>query len=334
MKKIFCLFILISFNALGDTVSLPPAVSGIDDIVNEFRNTLVLKINELGKNFISNVADKTIVFTSSSELGCNGKTMPAGDAVSNMIYSFNRSEGELSERATYTGCNHQVTLIEDVITRGDKLETLKFDDFIKGKRSFELKPNENYRLYRVMNSDHEEIAKVLIDKKGNTQTVEFSAVGQKVLRMDYEYLENSTRLTLTFFGYSAKYVRKYSTWKFNDNSDISRISVFVNRDKFNQVTYLNTHGQLISQADYVESFDNKISSGIMKSLRAIFEYHNYYFPETKSVQTGTMNSQFKEELRLMFNRVQNNAEKNSVLKQIQDYMDAAEKELIIDNRPR
>ncbi|MFA6236146.1 MAG: hypothetical protein WC635_02370 [Bacteriovorax sp.] len=334
MRKLFLVLLLISCNAGAETVPLPPSVSSVDDIVSEFRNIFTTKINELGKNFITLLSDKTIVFTSNTTIRCNGNSILAGEPLASMQYNFKKTGAELNEKAVYTGCNGQISLVEDVITRGGKLTPLKYDDFIKGKRTFDLADDEVYKLYRLSNSDNEEIFKMLIERNQNSKIVEFYFVGEKFLRMNYDFQESTTRLTLTYFPFKGKYVRKHGTWSFNRSFDAFTNTVLVTKGALAQVNYLNTNGELFSQTDYLSRFDKFITSSTLSTIRGILDYHNYYFPETKIVQTGGANERLKEELRLAFNRLQNNTELNLVKKLVQDYIDAVEKGLISDNRPK
>jgi hypothetical protein len=93
-------------------------------------------------------------------------------------------------------------------------------------------------------------------------------------------------------------------------------------------------GQQLSQNEYLGNFDSLVTSSTLTRIRRILDYHNYYFPTTKAVQSGSANEHLKEELRLTFNRLQNNTELNLVKKQIQDYIEAAENGLLIDKRPK
>lgn len=334
MKKLFLIFLIYGHTLQAETIPLPPAVSTINDIVNEFRNALTTKISELGKNFIAQSTDKTILFTNSSTLNCHADVILKGEPVSSMQYNFKKVGMELIEKAIYTGCGNQIALVEDVVTRGGKLEPLKYNDFVKGKRDFELNDDESYRLYRVSNAENEEIFKMLIEKSEKTKLVEFFILGQKFLRMNYDYQLLSTKLTLTYYGYKANYVRSYANWGVNRSFDAFMNSVSVTKGPFNQVKYLDENGAQISQTEYLSLFNKMIVSGTLGTIRQIFDYHNYYFPTTKIVQTGSINQHLKEELRLVFNRLQNNTELNLVKKQIQDYIEAAENGLIIDNRPK
>ena len=227
-----------------------------------------------------------------------------------------------------------VLLTTDIFSLTDKLTPLSYDDFIKGKRSFGLSTGQNYRFYRISNSDDEEIFKMLIEKSNNSQLVEFYILGQKFLRMNFDYQENSTKLTLTFLGYKAKYVRPYSSWSFDNSFDPFTNTVISTKGSLLQFSFLDTLGTPISQNEFSTRFDQKVTSNSLAKIRKIFEYHNYYFPSTMTVQTGLVNERLKAELSIALNRLQNNTEINLVKKQIQDYIDAAANGLLVDTRPK
>lgn len=334
MKNLLFLIYIFSFNSMAETIPLPPSVSNVDDIINEFRRTLENKINELGKNFITRTSEQSILFTNSSPLNCYGHTIPQEEPVSSMQYNFKYGTNELTEKSIYKGCNGQIAFIEDIVTKGNNLAPLKYNDFIKGKRQFELNENENYRLYRVSNSDNEEIFKVLIEKKGKSKLVDFYIIDQLFLRMNYDFKETSSRLTLTYYGYKTSYARKYKSWEINNTVPPFSHAVYVTNGKFNQTSFLDIDRGIISQAEYLSKFDKRILSGPISTLRNIFEYHNYYFPSTKIIQTGLVNEHFKEELRILYNRILNNTEANLVKRQVLDYIEAAENGTILDNRPK
>jgi hypothetical protein len=324
MKALCLIFLIISGKVLADNAPLPPSVLTIDEIVNEFRNTLTTKLGEIGKNFIAKSSDKTIIYTNNVSMKCNGEVIPQGDPVVGLQYNFKITGNELIEKATYSGCKSEISLVEDVVTRGTSLVPLSYNDFIKGKRTFELSAGQMYRLYRISNAENEEIFKLLIEKSDTTQLAEFYILGQKFLRISLNYQENSTRADFTYFGYAAKYVRKHASWSFDNSFDPFTNTIVSSKESAIQFVFYAFSTQ----------FDQKVTSSSIARIRKIMDYHNYYFPTTTVVQTGASNERLKAELRVTLNRLQNNVELNLVKKQIQDYIDAAENSLIIDNRPK
>ena len=141
-------------------------------------------------------------------------------------------------------------------------------------------------------------------------------------------------MNFTYFDYSAKYKRKYASWTFNNSFDAFTNTIFSTKGSAVQFTFFDKTGNPISQNAFSTQFDQKVISSTMARIRRIMDYHNYYFPTTAVVQTGASNERLKAELRVALNRLQNNVELNLVKKQIQDYIEAAENSLILDNRPK
>lgn len=335
MKKILLILSVISFELKSEVVPLPPAISSVDDIVNEFRNSLVIKINDLSKNFISRSTDSAIFLTNSSVTKCNNETIQSGEPLAKIQYSYKLLSNELRERVTYFGCQNQVVLYEDIVTRGENLNPAKFGDIVKGKRDIDTSENETYRLYTISNSNNQEIFKILIDKSENKKLVEMYFIEQKIFRMNFDFKLDSTRLTLTYYPFKASYSVKNSFWKFNSSfNSFSNTAISTNKNGSVQTSYFDNKGIQITQKDFLLDFDDFIISGSIARLRSIIDTHNTIFPETQIVQTGSTNDHFKEELRLAFNRLQNNTELNLVKKQIQDYIEAVENGLIVDKRPK
>ena len=334
MKTFYLIILFFSANVLAENAPLPPSVLTIDEMVNEFRNTLTTKLGEIAKNFIAKSSDKTIIYTNSSNMKCNGDVIPQGDPVAGLQYNFKTNGTELVEKGIYSGCKNEISLVEDVVTRGTNLTPLSYSDFIKGKRNFELSAGQTYRLYRISNAENEEIFKLLIEKSDTSQLAEFYILGQKFLRINFNYQESSTQANFTYFGYNAKYVRTYASWTFNNSFDPFTNTIYSTKGSAIQFTFFDKSGSPISQNAFSTQFDQRVTSNTMAKIRKIMDYHNYYFPTTTVVQTGATNERLKAELRVALNRLQNNVELNLVKKQIQDYIDAAESSLIIDNRPK
>ncbi len=333
MKWLLLLLIPI-LSVKAETIPLPSSVLGVDDIIEEFRGQLSTKFNDLGKNYITRIVDQSVSFLSTNPYSCNGVVNNPNAVLTTLQYFYKKTDTELVEKSKYTGCNGEISLVEDVVTRGTNLNPLKFSDFIRGKRSFDLADGENYRLYQATNSDGEEIFKVLIQKNNNSKLVQFFITGQKFLTMNYDYAQDSTRLTLTFYGFNVTYARKYASWNMKMDFTPYKSTVYVSKNSGNQAVYLDNDGKQISLLNFLNGFTNQIMNTPIKLLYGIFAYHNYYFPETQATQTGAQSQKMLEELRIAQNRLLTNTELNLVKMLLQDYINALEKGLIIDNRPK
>ena len=341
MKSHLFFVILLSLNlvcklyAQDQVIPLPSSIASIDDIVNEFRDTTTDKIDELSKNFISLINDKTVIFTASNELRCNGLKTPVGQAVSSLQYVVKKNPNELIEKTVYTGCNGTISLIEDVISRGSDLSPLDFNNFIKGKRVIDLRPNENYRYYRLSNSDNEEIFKLIIERRPNGKVAQFFLVESNFLTLNYEFSETETKLQMMYNGYKGKYVRQFASWEFDRLYEPFKNTVVAKKSgKFIETTFYDTRGVQFTQKDFLTRVNEFLFNGPLKRIRDFLDYHNYYFPSTEVVKASGQNEVLKEELRLAFNRLQNNSELNLVKKLIQEYIEAVNLGQILDKRPK
>jgi hypothetical protein len=308
---------------------------GVDEIIEEFRGTLKTKIVDLSKNYISLISEQVVVFKNSEDMECNGNSISKGTVITSLKYGFNfNGDHELNEKAVYTGCSGDISLIEDVITTGDNLKPLPFNDFIRGKRSFDLQDNEQSRLYKVSNLEGEEIFKVFVEKKGNTKFAVFYYVGQKFLTINYEYNSSSTRAIFTAYSYNASYVRKHGRWNSRSTYAPVSFSAFVNKFSADQVVYLDANGARLSLSNFLGMFDNYVLQSTVSNLQSIFDYHNYYFPSTEATKSGAASQRLLEELRVAQTRLLTNSEINLVKNFVQNLINAAEAGQLIDNRPR
>jgi hypothetical protein len=332
MKLIGVLLLFFSLNAGAENVSLPASVPSPDDIISEFRTQIVTKLVDLGKNYISTIGNNVLVFTNSEAMKCNDMNVHAGESLASIQYNTKQKDNQLSEQVVYTGCNAQISLIEDVITYGQDLSPLKFSDILKGTRSVELKSNESRRIYKLSNGEGEEIFSVVIEKGVDSQAMLFSILQQKFLTINFKYEAAATRAVLTYFGYSASYVRKYGRWGMNRRMDPSSISVFARKN--GQVQYFNNDGNLISLSGFVNSFNKNVMENTVQTITDILEYHTYYFPKTESTKTGNQSQRFIDDLRLAQNRLLSNTDITLVKNLIQELISAAELGQITDNRPK
>lgn len=332
MKLFIVLLLLLSINAHAETIPLPASVPGPDDIISEFRTQIVTKLVDLGKNYISTIGNNVLIFTNSDAMKCNEVDHAAGEALASIQYNTKASGNQLSEQVVYTGCNSQISLIEDVITYGENLAPLKFSDILKGTRSVELKPNETRRIYKISNGEGDEIFSVVIEKGNKSQSMLFSILQQKFLTINFRYEPTSTRAVLTFFGYSATYTRKYGRWGMNKKMDPSSISVFAKKN--GPAQYFNNEGNLISLSSFVSSFSKNVMDNTVQTITDILEYHTYYFPKTESTKTGNQSQRFIDDLRLAQNRLLSNTDITLVKNLIQELINAAELGQITDNRPK
>lgn len=318
----------------ADTVPLPTSVLGVDDIVEEFRGSLTTKIAALGKNYITKVTNQSVTYSSNEAYSCNGFLNQPGEPLAKIEYSNKTDNKQLIEKTTYTGCNNDVTLVEDVITRGENLSPLPMKKVLEGKRTIDLQDNETYRLYKLSNVEGDVLFQVLLEKTLKGKAINYYFLGQQILSMIYEYQATSTRLSITYFGYSIEYARKHAKWKYNYQFTPYLNVVLASTNKEDPIIYFDSNNNRLSLSGFITSFNEGIMKYTISTLAEIVQYHTMYFPKTATTQTGAQSQKFLEELRIAQNRLLNNIELNLVRNLLQDYVNAAEKGLIIDNRPK
>lgn len=334
MKYLILLTLVWALSLKAETVPLPTSVLGVDDLVQELKGSFTTKISDLGKNYITHITDQIVTFTNSETMICNNVSHVVGEPLAKMQYSFQKNNLEFIEKAIYTGCNGETALVEDVVTKGTAPLPLPAKDFLAGKRSIDLKDNETYRLYRISNAASEEIFKVLIEGTNVGKTANFFILGQKFMSMVYEYQATLTRLTITYYGYNASYKVRNSGWTLNRNFQPYTNVVVAYKGIEDQVVYLDADNNRLSLANFLTWFNEGAIRPTISVLAKIIEFHTNFFPKTKTTQTGAQSQRLLEELRIAQNRLLNNTELNLVRNLLQEYMNAAEKGLIIDNRPK
>lgn len=325
------LFLLVA-SAGAENIPLPASVPGADDLVSEFRTQIVTKIVDLGKNYISTIRGNTLAFTNSDSMNCNEVKHEAGERLATIQYTYSLKGKQLLEQVTYTGCNNQISLVEDVITESGNLTPMNFKDIIKGKRAIELGENETKRIYKISNGEGEEIFSVIAEKTPGSQSVQFKFIEQKFLTVNYRYSAEATRAVLTFYGYEAVYTRKYGRWGMKTKMDPFNLTVYAKKD--GDVNYFNNDGNLISLSSFVSTFNKTVMDSTISTVGDIMEYHTYYFPKTDATKSGNQAQRFIDELRLAQNRLLANTDIALVKILIQELINAAEIGQIIDNRPK
>jgi hypothetical protein len=333
MKKFFSLLLLIlSVNVSAQSVPLPTSVMGINEIVAEFRAVFVTKLSDLGKNYITTINENTLVYSSSEDLKCNGGKTLAGAPLGSIQYASKPAQKELYERVVYTGCNNEVSLVEETYTKGTNLKGVNFSEVIKGVRPVDLNDDETFKSFKISNYEGEVLFSAVVEKKGSQKIAVFTILGEKFLSMIYDYKSDSTSLYISPAGYNIKYIRSFSRW--NSRNEFDPFMNTVIAKKGQAVAYLDNANAQQSLANFLKTFNKYVSGSALKLLNDFIEYHTYYFPNTEATKTGNLNQRFLEELRLAQNRIQSNTDITLVKNLIQNLITAAELGQILDNRPK
>lgn len=315
---------------------LPRGIFGVDDLIKEFRGPLQIKISELSKNYIVHKDGTRASFKSHEAINCLWQNAPAGEVLAKAELSVKRSEGKLNEAAYYTGCKGQLNLKEQIVTTGKDLVPLNAKDFFRGERSFDLKDNEDSRLYRILAWDDTEIFKMTLRRTTYGKVAEFFIREQRFMNATFTFTEAESRVIYTFYGYNIEYLRKHSKWRMNRNRSSYALKAIAYNREVSPVIFLSSTNELLSSATFQRYFSYSVLQGTVSTLSDIIKWHNFIFPTTEFKATGLQNSRFLDELRLTYTRLLNNIEINLIRNLIQEYIQAMENGLlkVIDNRPK
>ncbi len=340
----FFMNISLSASSLAN-FDLPANFMSVDEMVAEFRNVFVDKIKDLNKNFILRNKDFTNVYLNNKITACMSGVIAQNSPITQNNYHYTLTDNSLVEVVTYLGCKDDLAIRERVFTKGRNLKPLTIEEFTKGIRRFDLNDHEEYREYKILNELEEEIVKVVLTKQEGQKVIDFYSLGQKFFSLKIIVKKNlgndvTKEIFYHYLPSNITYVRKYSRLRSNSKFPefYNRILVNDSKDvsgaKRQSITYRNNLNEEISPKTFLENFTNYFLQTNIQTIINILEYHNYYFPITDQVQSGSKNENFKEELRLMLNRLQTNTDLTLVRRKIQEYLEAAEKNTIIDNRPK
>jgi hypothetical protein len=324
--------LLFSLGFAGEAPTLPRAIPGVNEIIQELRAPLKTKLGDLGKNYIATRGENSLGLKSHMPVVCNGKVVAAGLELARLSYRSKRNGDELFERGGYVGCNESESFIEEVISIGAGAKPMEFDLFLKGEREADLTPGVSSRLYRLKNGEGEEIFRSLVQKKGDEILSQFYFREQLFLAMNKKLSPNEARVTITYHGFNARYSRGNSNWSMNRGMfPTPNVAIVKGAPHFEEV-YLNSSGERISLTSFLESFNGLAMESVLLTTGKIVSAHLTELPPTEAVSSGTRSQRILNEMRLILVKLISNTEINFVRLYIQEFIAAIEQGKIIDNR--
>ena len=326
-----------TFSIKAAVVPLPKTIANIDDITDAFRGVLKTKMRDLVKNYIVSDGPGQIVLTSNETIMCNHVHYGAGSPLAKLQHQIKNTGNKLSESVTYYGCGgNEIELREIIVTEGQNLQPISWNEFKEGKRSLKLKKNESMRLYSLLNGSGEEMVKIVIKRTAKGQNQSFYVQGQNFLTMIYEYGEERSRILCTAYGFEVKYNWKGSTWHSNWQFDSEHASIIAYRNPVEKVVFLDHFGRKTSEANYQKKFNHLVMEGAMGFYSSILsKTHFHFFPPTEAVRSIGANQKILNELNLAYTRLLTNTDITLVKNLIKEYKDSIEAGLIevVDKRP-
>lgn len=333
--KTFFLILLFSTNTWASNVSLPSDLLNVDTIIDQFRSSFQLKLNDLYKNFITRRSSSRTEFSATTVTKCPlGETISAQGVIAAQEYQTKFSEGQIFQQASYLGCKGSLSLKETIISKGTNLKPIPWAD-ISGSRSFfKLKANETERFYVIHDGQQKELFKAVMTKSSASEQTDIFVLNNKVLTMNQIDGEERSEIQYIIYPYKIS----FSLYGYNINGKTEQTSSYraVAYRANNQIYYFNSSNQLISFSEFQTALNKEITENSIGDMGLVIKAYIEEFPKTNFVQTGVKNSVVLDELRLAFTRLTNNIEIIQVKNLVQLYIEAIEKGTmsIQDNRPK
>ncbi|GAB4421059.1 MAG: hypothetical protein OHK0056_31790 [Bacteriovoracaceae bacterium] len=331
MKSLFALFLIASAWA---KVPFPETVLTPNQMIEEFRGSLRIKILDLEKNYYALYSDNTIVYRSHQNVLCNGKNAPAQSNLASLQLLTKKSEGVVDQIMKYKGCDDRVVITEIHHAEGLAPEEISFSQVREGLTQIDLKKSENKRIYRLVYNDQVELFQYVQERTADGEFHEARIAGQLAFQITYVYGQDSSRLTYKYFPYNLKVQIGGSEW--TSNMEFTPYTNVVNAFKTpkDYVTYFDSTNSQVSKGTFITNFGYNIRERTLQRVLSFIQASLNEFPPTTVVNTGVQNQRLLEELRLNYTRLLNNSEMNLVRQYITDLIQAAEKGQLQDNRPQ
>lgn len=332
MKYLLLLSIFVSAKVFAN-VAFPDTVLTPNQLIEEFRGPLRIKILDLEKNYYALYSDNTILYRSHQNVECNGKNAAAQSNLASIQMSSSRTEDRVDQVIVYKGCQENKVLTEIHHAEGIAPELITFSMIREGQTQINLRRGENKRIYRLVYGDSTELFKYVQERNGNNETHEVRIAGELAFTATYVYGVESSRLTYKYFPYTIKVQIGGSEW--SSQMGFTPYTNIVNAFKTpaNYVTYFDSTNSQVSKGTFITNIGHNIRERTLQRVLSFVQASLREFPPTTVVSTGVQNQRLLEELRLNYTRLLNNTEINLVRQYLTDLINAAEKGQLQDNRP-
>ncbi|MCP4913337.1 MAG: hypothetical protein GY909_09465 [Oligoflexia bacterium] len=327
------LFTLIGIMACSSVAAMNPVLPSIQDIVEEFRGPLAVKIEELGKSFISKGRDSVIRYTSSEATPCLMRMVPAKESLGVIKYfeDVNEQRTESYEEVHYIGCSNLLSVKEKVSRKGRDLKTLTLEQVGRGFRDFNLSDNEDYFHYQLLNDRNDLVFQLTQRREGENVIFDMKVLGQTFLRGTL----NKEKILYRFFPHDINYEREYMG--FRSNSVFTPYTIKSIKDhNSGRWDYLGTTGVKLSQNNFLRYLSMSLNKRTLEHLTSIVKYQLWWFPETSFTGGGGQSQRLLNEFKLLLTRLLNNTptELTLVKNFVRAFIESIEQGRIIDRRPK
>lgn len=316
--------------------AIPDHMLGIKKFAKDFRKPVINKLLQMRQNFIERKYKKGTRFISNEKMVC-----PLGT----VIYPFNnlatytyktkvvtdKKTGKVTsyENRFLRGCSQKNTITEKIKIIGKKAFINDHDDIMQGILQLQMNKGEKEIIdYRMIDSAGVQIMRIFSKVTGNERITNLYLGNQKFIQIFYKRQDDKLEVRYKF--YSADFLLNRNGFEYSSHIEARSNGYFKAMIHDNgSIQYFNDKGIQVSLASFQKFFQLNGINFIMKSV--LIE-----LPVTDFVSSGGGSARLKEELRNAQTWLigGNPAQLNLVKILIQEYIQAVEKNLLIDNRPK
>lgn len=330
------LSVFILEKAAHASFSVPDNMLGVKRILFDFRRPLKDKLLQLRQNFIERKYKQGTRFVSNEIVTCpfGVKVQPLENIV-NYSYTQDISKdvqtGKVTtiENRTFRGCAKKKTLTERIKVIGDKSYAASEKDILQGNLNLTMDNGGREIIdYRMFDSDGNQVMRLYSKINGKYRFTNYYFGSDKFMQILYEKKNDKLDIKYRFFPFDFILNRngfQFSTKVGARSQGYFRAFVY----KSGAIEYFDDKGVQVSLASFQKNFQINGINFIMNSI--LIE-----FPVTDFVNTGGDSARLKEELRNAQTWLigGNPAQLNLVRNLIEEYLQAVDKGLLVDKRPR
>jgi len=311
---------------------LPSKYFDLSVFINKYRQLITDKYIQLSQNFTQREDGQQILFLATKEVKCiNGIKLNTNEIIGSLRYSQESIKDISREVISYTGCQNKSNFFEEITTKTQKREDLKWENIKKGNLRIRINNNESERMYRLLDYDNEEILRIdQVRVEKNVILTTFHGLGSKMF--------------VIWDNYSTGHMKTFVSPPFNINysKDGYRFNMNFSTNNEQMLAHLKTDNNVLLQtSERLISFDEFNSSiefyrNIINRIPVVFVNRKWLssYPKTKFVNAGTTNTKLIDELTVNFNRLLTNTQLNLVRIFLEELLKSAKENELVDRRPQ
>jgi hypothetical protein len=327
--KFILLFSLTLFNANAQDFELPEIYDVFRTGFQNLRLPIENKLSQLAQNFSIVKDPNGISFRTAKDIICpQGDKVLKDQAVARIQISNHVIDDTIVNHIFYFGCDGNQAFREEIVSTGPGARMFTVDDLFKERITADIYNMKEltfkeYGLYDQQNVEFFKWNKTIQDNIEVTSLyVEKSLIDRMTVTV-----ESSSRKIAHYFKSSFNIKFNRNGYNFNAKRTVgmnSRDTVIL--DDINGTEILNASSRRISLKQFLEDFT-------LNGLAWIVESVLIQLPKTSFVALGNRNQKFIQELRDIQSWLLAGINMAVIQAKIEEYIDAAQKDLIVDRRP-